>query len=180
MKKLCRKCNTKKEAIDFYKDNLNKADGLRHECKECVRKRVLKRYQLKPEEIKEYNRQYRKLNKVKLLKQKRMRRLGISSEEHDFIVERAQGLCEICGKHQEDFPYSKLTVENGELSIDHNHTTGELRGLLCANCNHGLGKLSDSGIKLIQAIKYLSERDKSFRFSVHEEKDGAILIVPNK
>ncbi len=43
------------------------------------------------------------------------------------------------------------------LNIDHNHSTGELRGLLCFNCNAGLGNLQDSIENLESAIQYLKE-----------------------
>jgi hypothetical protein len=178
-KKLCKVCNKKKKAVDFYRDNLNKIDGLRYECKACTRAKVSRRYQLKSEEIKEYNRQYRKLHRDKLLKQKRMRSLGISSEEHDQIIARANGCCEICNKSREDFPYAKADLGTTSLSIDHNHTTGQFRGLLCAHCNHALGKLNDSGPLLIKALEYLALRDSSFPFEV-KKTEASVIISPKE
>lgn len=57
------------------------------------------------------------------------------------------GPCEICGKHQD------------VLRLDHDHSTGEMRGWLCTNCNRGLGYLKDSTEVLMKALAYL-ERSK--------------------
>jgi len=67
---------------------------------------------------------------------------------------RQQGYCAICGIHQ-----SKL---KGRFCVDHNHTTGEIRKLLCKPCNLGIGnfKADKYGVKLLlKAIKYIEEID---------------------
>lgn len=56
--------------------------------------------------------------------------------------------CSICNKHEEKFKY--------KLAVDHCHLTGEIRGLLCNNCNAGLGLFNDSEFSLKAAIKYLN------------------------
>ena len=43
-------------------------------------------------------------------------------------------------------------------AVDHNHTTGKIRDLLCGNCNGGLGKFMDNPELLIKAADYLKER----------------------
>jgi len=54
------------------------------------------------------------------------------------------GKCSIC------------TQEFETLSVDHNHTTGEFRGLLCSKCNMGIGLLGDSVVNIDQASLYLT------------------------
>lgn len=54
-------------------------------------------------------------------------------------------ICEICKK------------ENPKLVVDHDHDTGEFRGMLCTSCNTGLGKLGDSAERLIMALEYLNK-----------------------
>jgi hypothetical protein len=41
------------------------------------------------------------------------------------------------------------------LAVDHNHTTGKIRGLLCPKCNQGIGLLMDNPLFLIRAAEYL-------------------------
>lgn len=55
------------------------------------------------------------------------------------------GGCAICGKRQ--------GIETKKLGVDHDHCTGRIRGLLCSQCNRGLGKFGDSieGIKRVLA-----------------------------
>lgn len=73
---------------------------------------------------------------------------GISIEEYDAMVARAEGRCEICDKLESD--------QKSPLAIDHCHKTGKVRGLLCVNCNTAIGLLKeDFGIidKLVAYLK---------------------------
>jgi peptide methionine sulfoxide reductase MsrB len=65
------------------------------------------------------------------------------------MVEEQGGLCAICQK-----PYD---WETSALYIDHCHTTGKVRGLLCRNCNKGLGHFFDDVANLARAIEYLKK-----------------------
>ena len=60
---------------------------------------------------------------------------GMTLEEYDEILEHQNNQCAICGKTSEE--------EGRRLSIDHNHETGEIRGLLCRMCNLVLGNAND-------------------------------------
>jgi len=72
---------------------------------------------------------------------------GISLEEYEHMLAAQCGRCAICGKHE-----SNLYVR---LSVDHNHKTGKVRGLLCRRCNSMLG-FCDESVHLLQtAIAYL-------------------------
>lgn len=77
---------------------------------------------------------------------------GFTKEEYDTTFIKQKGCCSICGKHQ-----SKLKIS---LSADHCHSTGNKRGLLCPNCNRGLGSFADSIETLKKAIKYLRKHSK--------------------
>lgn len=68
-----------------------------------------------------------------------LRKYGISLEERKALGNR----CMICSK------------ETGKLCVDHDHTTGKVRGLLCDNCNKGLGLFQDLPVLLEKAINYL-------------------------
>ncbi len=72
----------------------------------------------------------------------RMRKYGITSEEHDVVM--SAGKCATCGSTE-------------KLCIDHDHSTGKVRGLLCNDCNLSLGYAKDSIETLKNLIKYLEE-----------------------
>jgi len=57
--------------------------------------------------------------------------------------------CEICGK--------TVTENKKDLAIDHCHTTGKIRGVLCDSCNLGLGKFKDDLTLLSAAVEYLKK-----------------------
>lgn len=64
------------------------------------------------------------------------------------LREEQQGLCAICGVAEVDAP-------RGRLHLDHDHGTNAIRGLLCGNCNAGLGQFKDDPKRLLAAIDYL-------------------------
>jgi hypothetical protein len=73
----------------------------------------------------------------------RMRNYGISTEEYSALLVRQDGACSIC--------LDRLVKPH----VDHNHRTGEVRGLLCNECNLGIGKLGDDEVKVARAVLYL-------------------------
>ena len=76
-----------------------------------------------------------------------MRQYGITIEEYEILVAEQNNGCAIC---------NASTGSNGKrLSVDHNHQTGEVRGLLCDDCNTALGKFKDDPSLLAKAITYL-------------------------
>ena len=75
----------------------------------------------------------------------RIRSYGISVEEYDRMFEEQNGGCYICG----EAPTSRA------LDIDHCHTSGKVRGLLCSNHNRALGLLGDNPDLLLKSVEYL-------------------------
>lgn len=67
------------------------------------------------------------------------------------MYEEAGGCCQVCGVEE-----SKL---NKRLAVDHCHTTGKVRGLLCSKCNTALGQLDDDLNKISALYSYLKERN---------------------
>lgn len=63
------------------------------------------------------------------------------------------GLCAICNKPETAFMKTKTMF----LAVDHDHATGEVRGLLCTNCNNGLGRFNDNIELLQKAIQYIEK-----------------------
>ena len=69
-------------------------------------------------------------------------------EDYDALYEKQSGECAICGTDTPGGPGERFRV-------DHNHDTGEVRGLLCNSCNRGLGYFKDSPTFLSKASTYL-------------------------
>lgn len=83
-------------------------------------------------------------------RQQRLSKLfNISLEEYDAILKFQGGLCAIC-----KFPPK---TGGNRLSVDHNHKTGLVRGLLCWNCNRALGRLGDDTDRILAMAEYMVE-----------------------
>lgn len=77
---------------------------------------------------------------------------GISEQDYERLLVEQGGRCAIC---RTDNPPSWKGRKRATWHIDHDHATGVVRGLLCFNCNSGLGHFKDSDARLIAAADYL-------------------------
>jgi hypothetical protein len=77
----------------------------------------------------------------------RRAKYGISDVEYQKMFDKQGGRCLICD-------------EAVPLVVDHCHTSGRIRGLLCGNCNKGIGNLQESVANLERAIAYLQARTR--------------------
>jgi len=81
-----------------------------------------------------------------------LRKQGCSNEQFEAFLEAQDGKCAICGAIEgHRSRYGTVC----RLAVDHDHQTGKVRGLLCNNCNRGLGRFKDSIKHLKAAIRYL-------------------------
>jgi hypothetical protein len=133
MTKICVNCKKEKSLVEFYKRNSAK-DGFHNSCKTCHSLNSHK------------NRTPEKARKSSL-----ERDFGITLEDFKEILIRQRGVCAICGNPETSTYKGKLR----NLSVDHNHKTNHLRGLLCDDCNKGLGFFWDNIERLRSAIQYL-------------------------
>lgn len=78
---------------------------------------------------------------------------GINRVVRQEMFDRQDGLCAICDAELEFFKPNVSRKQSA--AVDHCHKTGEVRGLLCHNCNNGLGRFKDSIGILNSAIRYL-------------------------
>jgi hypothetical protein len=110
----------------------------RNKCKQCYH-RDLNHHKNNSPDGKSYWRQHN-------LK----RSFGLTIEEYDAMHDAQGGVCAICGRPQ----------KNKRLAVDHNHTTGKIRGLLCTTCNRALGYLENPDWRL-KADAYLAAHQRS-------------------
>lgn len=81
-------------------------------------------------------------------------KFNIIEQELRDMMDKQKGLCLICNDSLTDPKRHRLN----QFNIDHNHKTGEVRGLLCSKCNTGLGYLKDNPKILREAADYLEQR----------------------
>lgn len=128
--KRCSRCGNTKPISAFHKC---RKYGTQHWCKECRAAQARIRYQRRKQEYAEY---------------RLFSRYGLSTAELEAILERQNHRCALCEERLAD----------RKPHIDHDHDTGRVRGVLCSECNTGLGKLKDSPALLRRAIAYLEGR----------------------
>jgi hypothetical protein len=86
-------------------------------------------------------------------------RYNITPAHYDEMVKIQNNRCAICGN--EETAKHNTTKKIQKLAVDHSHATGKVRGLLCMDCNRGLGKFHDDIARLENAIKYLQKYSSS-------------------
>ena len=83
------------------------------------------------------------------------KRFGMTLADYDAKWTDQNGVCAICGHPEKGTRNGKVRW----LNVDHNHTTGAIRGLLCTNCNVAVGMMGESWNILLAAIAYLDKWD---------------------
>lgn len=150
--KTCAKCKIEKSLENFSIDR-KKKDGKSSQCRSCVNIAGKAHYWANVEKYAEKGRKwksahperYRNVDRNTALK----RVYGISESDYEKILAAQDGGCRICGSVE-------LEKKKKVLSIDHDHKTGKVRGILCNKCNQGLGMFKDSSSLLTSAIDYLT------------------------
>lgn len=82
------------------------------------------------------------------------REYGVSLEQAHALLDSQGGQCAICAKPLTMAQADKKAADFSH--VDHCHTTGKVRGILCNNCNHGVGKFMDNPDLLRAAAAYLA------------------------
>ena len=82
-------------------------------------------------------------------------RYGITSEKYSEMLDEQKSRCAICGNKETARHNRSNKIQ--KLAVDHCHKTGKVRGLLCQDCNRGIGKFHDDTIRLQKAIEYLTK-----------------------
>jgi hypothetical protein len=85
-------------------------------------------------------------NKIKILDKLRFKKYGITGDEFRKIIDKQQTKCPICNRSI-----------NKNLSIDHDHNTGKIRGIICNSCNLAIGNAESSPERLRAMANYLEK-----------------------
>lgn len=111
--------------------------------------------------------------KIRNRKSKLKTKYNLSLENYEEMLKDQKGLCAICHRPERD-------TRNGVikwLAVDHDHTTGENRQLLCSSCNIMLGKAKDSIEILQEAINYLKKHDKEREIICLQNKNTMYKVL---
>lgn len=123
--KRCPKCGKTKPRTEFYSGGY---------CKPCTKADVLRW-------VREHPEQFRRTQRRSMLK----RRYGLTEEQFDQILTRQASVCPICA----------TALDDRNAVVDHDHTTGRVRGVLCQRCNRTIGLLRDDPALIRKAAAYL-------------------------
>lgn len=137
----CSKCHQIKPIARFHL-HATSARGWQYWCRECTQ---------------EY-RTARGRPKISPAIQRKWRlwsRYRITSEFYTSLYESQSGRCKICGVAKKSWAFHDVKTRKDYLVVDHEHSSGVVRGLLCVNCNCALGHFKDNPANLAQALTYL-------------------------
>lgn len=105
-------------------------------CRQCHRERELIRYHKAPAVFRDWALRTN---------------YGIDTEQYNQMLIEQNHRCKICNRHKSEFKHA--------LAVDHCHVTGKVRGILCPNCNTGVGKFKDDSSLLAKAYLYIQEHE---------------------
>ncbi len=143
--KRCNKCLEVKEPSDFFRLYRRSCVRLQSICKECQ----VKSHKDYCERTKENRRIWKRRSDLK-------KKYGISIEQYQEMLVKQEFACAVC---KEPEKYSTSANCDPILAVDHCHSTNKVRGLLCSQCNQGIGKFKDSIELLEAAISYLKDNE---------------------
>ena len=138
--KVCTKCGLGRDETEYYLEKAKRKDGSirefrRSHCRACELSRKSKAD---------------KRTKVQKREAEELRKYGLTPDVKAAMLAAQKHCCGICGTKNPGGRYNSW-------NIDHCHHTGEVRGLLCWNCNVGIGKLNDDAQLLRRAIQWLEQ-----------------------
>ncbi len=150
--KRCSKCQEFKPLHKFHKSKSG-TFGVTHTCRACRRTGTAQAWPSllmadldEPKRTDRRNTYYRE-HRAEFKDHWLRTNFGITLEEYAEMFANQAGLCYICG-------LPKTEGKNRNLAVDHNHTTGQVRKLLCSGCNYRVGVIeSDLYPKLLAYLK---------------------------
>lgn len=180
----CTKCNTEQSITEFRRDQHNPT-GYHSHCRNCFNNSQKEYRAKNRSAVNNYANNYYKENAERIKAMRKLRKQGKPTNEYHSKLKtfdensyynrggwkkRIENVWKTRGIINMTYDlYEKMLADQNnkcvicdiehnnikKLHVDHCHKTGKVRGLLCNNCNNGIGKLGDSIIMLKKAIKYL-------------------------
>lgn len=147
MDRTCKVCGKNKSETPFREH--------RRVCMKCQSKKVGDKTKQNRTARNAYRRKQYAQNPIKEKSAHLKYQYGITIEQYNKMFIAQNGICAIC-----EMPERSISSKSGnvkKLSVDHNHDTGEIRGLLCEKCNRGIGYLDESILIIKRAIDYLTK-----------------------
>lgn len=147
--KTCVKCGQTKPLEAFYADKGGKFRR-RSECADCTRAAATARYQKSDPIVRSKRPETaakKRSHRDYLLRQK----FGISLEQYERLSVAQGHVCAVCGRPETATHAGKVIG----LSVDHDHVTGQVRGLLCRDCNVSEGKLGGDPARIRALADYV-------------------------
>lgn len=145
-RKTCTSCGKTKKINQFTKSNRVKS-GYASTCKKCDAKKSREYRQRNQKKVKEYNNSPERVRRN--YETKVQRKYGLEMTDIERMLEQQDHKCSICSVD------IGISADEHTAVVDHCHTTGEIRGLLCNWCNRGLGHYEDSPSLFRKAAEYL-------------------------
>lgn len=143
-KLVCSVCRLPKLLAEFKPDKRT-PNGVDSHCRQCgkMKSRTYRKNNLEQERTR--GRNWQRAHTA----QTRARRYGVSPEKLATMMQEQKGLCPGCLRNLE-----RLGTKKG-WHVDHDHSTGTVRGLLCAHCNLSVGQARDNATVLRRLAQYL-------------------------
>jgi hypothetical protein len=162
----CSKCGELKPITSYYRAGGNSRDGLRGDCISCNLAGKAERHRLNPEPARKRTREWRLANVERAAanheafvasggkkladRRSHLKRKYGTIEQYDAMLEAQGGGCCICRRPPR---------EDISLHVDHDHSTGKVRGILCFRCNNALADFQESPALLLKAAGYVTAHD---------------------
>jgi hypothetical protein len=141
-KKCCKKCNKIKKLDEFYqRRDYGLVGSVRSVCKQCASHK---------------SKEFRMMNPERQSVAARLRRYGLTDKRFNEMLKEQHGLCAICGRPGK----RKAKWCKTGLFVDHIHSSGKIRGLLCHQCNTGIGSFRDDINVVKRCVEYLLRYSK--------------------
>ena len=182
--KKCSKCGELKPLSSYYRAGGNSRDGLRGDCIPCNLAAKAARHRENPEPARARTRRWREANLERVAanyqafvasggkriadrKSHLKRKYGLTIEQYEAMLEAQGGGCFICGRPPPD---------DISLHVDHDHSTGAIRGILCFCCNNALADFQEDRRLLKKAALYLDLHDPQVQEEAELARSRALSL----